>query len=282
MVFQSYAIFPHLNVEENVGYGLKRRKIDKDKMIKMVNEMLDLVGLNGLNKRSASALSGGQRQRVALARALILRPKVLLLDEPLSALDKKLREQMQIELRALQRAIGITFILVTHDQEEALTMSDKIAVMFDGKVEQKASPRELYLKPASKRVASFIGNMNFLKCEIKSVSQDKVEIHSDILTNILLNRTQFSREPSIGFIELGIRPEMLLINQNRNTKISNSVEGQIQDISFFGDYIQYKIKLLMDKQLILVSEMNSQEGTERKFGDQVFVSWDPNSFVVFD
>ena len=136
MVFQNYAIFPHLNVEENVAYGLRKKKLSKDEKLEMINKSLNLVGLSGLNNRSSNALSGGQKQRVALARALILKPKVLLLDEPLSALDKKLREQMQSELRHLQRAVGITFILVTHDQEEALTMSDKVAVMFDGKVEQ--------------------------------------------------------------------------------------------------------------------------------------------------
>ncbi len=280
MVFQSYAIFPHLNVEENVGYGLKRRQIAKAKMIAMVDQMLDLVGLNGLNKRSASALSGGQRQRVALARALILKPKVLLLDEPLSALDKKLREQMQLELRALQRAIGITFILVTHDQEEALTMSDNIAVMFDGKVEQTASPRELYLKPMSKRVASFIGNMNFLKGKIKLVSKVKVIIETDALGEISLNKNQFSKEPSIGSIELGIRPEMLAINKAKNKTTINSKDAIIQEISFFGDYTQYKIKLLGTEAKLLVSEMHSRDGTEWNFQDQVSVSWTLESFVA--
>ena len=280
MVFQNYAIFPHLNVEENVGYGLKNRKIAKEKIGGMVDEMLNLVGLTGLNKRSASALSGGQRQRVALARALILRPKVLLLDEPLSALDKKLREQMQIELRALQRAIGITFILVTHDQEEALTMSDNIAVMFDGKVEQKASPRELYLKPASKRVASFIGNMNFFKGKIETVSTEKVDIKSETLGKISLNRSQFSNEPIIGFIELGIRPESLQINRTERKKTVNSKEAQIEEISFFGDFIQYKVLINSEFEL-LISEMHSNEIAELKTGDHVSVSWNSDSFVIF-
>ena len=183
MVFQNYAIFPHLNVEENVGYGLKKQGVGKHKKVEMVNEILGLVGLTGLNTRSASALSGGQRQRVALARALILKPKVLLLDEPLSALDKKLREQMQIELRELQKAVGITFILVTHDQEEALTMSDKIAVMFDGEISQIASPKELYDHPTSKQVASFIGNMNFFKVDIVSIDESNIQVNSLTLLN---------------------------------------------------------------------------------------------------
>ena len=281
MVFQSYAIFPHLNVEENVGYGLKRQKIDKNKIIEMVNEMLDLVGLNGLNKRSASALSGGQRQRVALARALILRPKVLLLDEPLSALDKKLREQMQFELRALQRAIGITFILVPHDQEEALTMSDNIAVMFDGKVEQKASPRELYLNPTSKRVASFIGNMNFLEGNIKSVSKTKVLIDIDALGQISVDKNQLPMKLGLGFVELGIRPEMLEIKNNGGKNSVNTREAQIKGISFFGDYIQYKIKLIGSNANVVVSEMHSGKGMEWKLDDYVFIGWVPESFVVF-
>ena len=280
MVFQSYAIFPHLNVEENVGYGLKRLKINKNQTIKMVNDLLDLVGLKGLNKRAASALSGGQRQRVALARALILKPKVLLLDEPLSALDKKLREQMQIELRLLQRAVGITFILVTHDQEEALTMSDNIAVMFDGKVEQLASPKELYLKPISKRVASFIGNMNFLNAEIKSISDGKIEIESQSLGQISMTRKQFSKEPSIGLIELGMRPETLTINEKAGKIVGNSIEAQIDEISFFGEYTQYKVKLFSGETFV-ISEMQSDEGKDWTLGDRAVIGWNPNSFVGF-
>ncbi|MEP6567395.1 MAG: ABC transporter ATP-binding protein, partial [Mesorhizobium sp.] len=144
MVFQSYAIFPHLNVEQNVAYGLKRLKLGGSEEKRRVEEALAQVSLTGLGKRLATELSGGQRQRVALARALVMRPKVLLLDEPLSALDKKLREQMQVELRRLQQAVGITFVLVTHDQSEALAMSDRIAVMFGGKIAQVASPKEIY------------------------------------------------------------------------------------------------------------------------------------------
>ena len=154
MVFQNYAIFPHLNVSQNVGYGLRNTNLNKDEIEQKIEEALNLVGLEGYHKRASSALSGGQRQRVALARALILKPRVLLLDEPLSALDKNLREQMQFELRQLQKSVGITFVLVTHDQTEALTMSDRVGVMFNGKVDQVASPEEIYNKPQTKRVAS--------------------------------------------------------------------------------------------------------------------------------
>ncbi|MBD3765605.1 MAG: ABC transporter ATP-binding protein, partial [Rhodobacterales bacterium] len=168
MVFQSYAIFPHLSVEQNVGFGLRRDPRSAADKARAVEEALEMVGLKGYGKRAAHALSGGQRQRVALARALILKPKVLLLDEPLSALDKKMREQMQVELIKLQRQVGITFILVTHDQEEALVMSDRIAVMFEGQIAQLADPETLYRRPATRQVADFIGTMNFIPCQVLS------------------------------------------------------------------------------------------------------------------
>ena len=281
MVFQNYAIFPHLNVEENVGYGLKKQGVGKHKKVKMVNEILDLVGLTGLNTRSASALSGGQRQRVALARALILKPKVLLLDEPLSALDKKLREQMQIELRELQKAVGITFILVTHDQEEALTMSDKIAVMFDGEVSQIASPKELYDHPTSKQVASFIGNMNFFKADIVSIDKSIIQVNSLTLGQVVLSKVQFPIEPKSGSVEIGIRPEMFAMSKKSTNSIKNSCEARIDEISFFGDCTWYKVKFLSTDEISIVSEMHSQERVEWELGDKVTVSWRPTSFVGF-
>ncbi len=166
MVFQSYAIFPHLNVGNNVAYGLRNRGISRSEIDSRVKEALEMVELGGLETRGANELSGGQRQRVALARALVMRPKVLLLDEPLSALDKKLREQMQFEMRHLQQNLGITFVMVTHDQYEAMTMSDRIGVMFDGRLVQVDAPPTLYAKPCNRDVASFIGEMNFLPAEV--------------------------------------------------------------------------------------------------------------------
>ena len=281
MVFQNYAIFPHLNVEENVGYGLTKQGVGKHKKLEMVNDILSLVGLTGLNARSASALSGGQRQRVALARALILKPKVLLLDEPLSALDKKLREQMQIELRELQKAVGITFILVTHDQEEALTMSDKIAVMFEGGVSQIASPKELYDHPTSKQVASFIGNMNFFKADIVLIDKKNIEVNSVTLGQVVLSKVQFPIEPKSGSVEIGIRPEMLAMSKKSTNSIKNSCEARIDEISFFGDSTWYKVKFLLTDEISIVSEMHSQERVEWKLGDKVTVSWRPTSFVGF-
>ena len=179
MVFQSYAIFPHLNVEENVSYGLKRLRLGSDEEKRRVGAALEQVRLQGLGQRRGNELSGGQRQRVALARALVLRPKVLLLDEPLSALDKKLREEMQSELRALQKAVGITFVLVTHDQYEALALSDRIAVMFGGRIAQVAAPKEIYQHPYSRRVADFLGGMNFLKGRVTGQAGEQLSVETE-------------------------------------------------------------------------------------------------------
>src|SRR5688572_19247187 len=178
MVFQSYAIFPHLNVEQNVCYGLKRLRLGADEEKRRVEEALSQVSLTGLGKRGATELSGGQRQRVALARALVMRPKVLLLDEPLSALDKKLREQMQVELRRLQQAVGITFILVTHDQYEALAMSERIAVMFGGRIAQVASPKEIYQRPVNRQVADFLGGMNFITANVVEKDTNSITVET--------------------------------------------------------------------------------------------------------
>ena len=184
MVFQSYAIFPHLNVADNIAYGLRKQRLSKEKKKEMVDEMLELIKLPGYGARKANELSGGQRQRIALARALILRPKVLLLDEPLGALDKQLREQMQLELRALQRQVGITFVFVTHDQEEALTLSDRIAVMSGGKVLQVDTPEGLYEAPKTREVASFIGNMNFFQGTVRRNGSNETAIETQGLGNI--------------------------------------------------------------------------------------------------
>ena len=279
MVFQNYAIFPHLNVEENVAYGLRKKKLSKNEKLEMINKSLELVGLSGLNNRSSNALSGGQKQRVALARALILKPKVLLLDEPLSALDKKLREQMQSELRHLQRAVGITFVLVTHDQEEALTMSDKVAVMFDGKVEQIASPRELYEKPISQRVASFIGAMNFINGKI--IKDDKKTIFkTSIFGELNLSQKQISGKNQNGKLTLGIRPELISINPLKATS-KELMMGTIKDISYFGETTYYKISCDKSNELLTVSSQNSFGQISYKVGEKVKFKIDTESVVGF-
>ena len=279
MVFQNYAIFPHLNVEENVAYGLRKKNLPKEKKLKMINDSLELVGLEGLNKRSSNALSGGQKQRVALARALILKPKVLLLDEPLSALDKKLREQMQSELRNLQKAVGITFILVTHDQEEALTMSDKIAVMFDGKVEQIASPKELYERPASRRVASFIGAMNFVNAVILE-SNGKVKVKSDLLGKFEISKKQVSGNHLNKEITLGIRPELISINPEKSNSKS-LIQGEIIEISYLGESTYYKIGFSKNNLKLDVAAQNSFGKINYEVGNKVKINFDKENIVGF-
>ena len=279
MVFQNYAIFPHLNVEENVAYGLRKKNLPKEKKLKMINDSLELVGLEGLNKRSSNALSGGQKQRVALARALILKPKVLLLDEPLSALDKKLREQMQSELRNLQKAVGITFILVTHDQEEALTMSDKIAVMFDGKVEQIASPKELYERPASRRVASFIGAMNFVNAEILE-SNGKVKVKSDLLGKFEISKEQVSGNHINKEITLGIRPELISISPEKSNSKS-LIKGEIIEISYLGETTYYKIGFSKNNLQLDVAAQNSFGKINYELGNKVKINFDKENIVGF-
>ena len=279
MVFQNYAIFPHLNVEQNVAYGLRNKKFSNNERTSMINQALDLVGLSGLNERSSNALSGGQKQRVALARALILKPKVLLLDEPLSALDKKLREQMQSELRHLQKAVGITFILVTHDQEEALTMSDKVAVMFDGKVEQVASPRDLYERPSTQRVASFIGAMNFIECKVLEKGKN-LKIRDSVLGSFDLSKEQVSGVSSKNSITIGIRPEMISILP-KGSKIKNSISGVVSDISYFGETTYYKIKCDIDSKIFNISAQNSFGHIDYSIGEKIEFKIDLKSIVGF-
>ena len=207
MVFQNYAIFPHLDVRGNIAFGMRKAGLSKNALTKRIDEMLELIKLPGYGNRRADELSGGQRQRVALARALIKKPKVLLLDEPLGALDKKLREQMQIELRQLQQQLGITFLFVTHDQEEALTLSDRIAVMSEGKVLEIATPNQLYESPNSRFVADFIGSMNFFEGVVNKQSNGELSVAAETLGEVVVASDQaFSSDVKIW---LAIRPEKI-------------------------------------------------------------------------
>ena len=238
MVFQSYAIFPHLNVEENVGYGLKRLNLGKDETARRVNEMLKLVDLENYNKRPAHALSGGQRQRVALARSLIMKPKVLLLDEPLSSLDKNLREQMQVELRHLQRTVGITFILVTHDQEEALTMSDRIILMRQGEIEQEGPPHEIFDRPNSSFVAQFMGTENIFHGTVVSQNGEKCLIS---LNDHELEATWYGHEnlQKGSKVFLAVRAERVELNPGNKRK--NLFEGTVAKTIYKGKYSDHYI-----------------------------------------
>ncbi len=279
MVFQSYAIFPHMTVAENVGFGLRRQRLDKAEQGRMVTEALQMVSLAGFEDRDAKNLSGGQKQRVALARALILRPKVLLLDEPLSALDKKLREQMQSELRNLQRAVGITFVLVTHDQEEALTMSDRIAVMFDGRIVQVSAPSDIYTAPASRQVAEFLGNMNFLPAVIGTGTETDVPVDIKGLGNIEFPREQAGEHAPGTTVSAGIRPEMLTILFDDGWQHQRA-EGSIADRSYYGDMTYYDVRLADADIIVTISMRNTANRPILPIGTTVPIGWGIDSVVL--
>ena len=276
MVFQSYAIFPHLNVSENVAYGLKRLRLGREEEKRRVDEALSQVELSGLGPRMGNQLSGGQRQRVALARALVMRPKVLLLDEPLSALDKKLREQMQVELRHLQRQIGITFVLVTHDQYEALAMSDRIAVMFGGEISQIATPKDIYQSPLSRQVADFLGGMNFLTAG--NIATAGEQFSADIpgigkVAGRLAPGTATSTEPVIG-----IRPERLRIvweGENADPVIS----GKVADRHYFGEVTNLAVEIEGQEKRLSVVETNDFGADDIPIGSPVRLTYDRDAFV---
>jgi len=272
MVFQSYAIFPHLNVAENVGYGLRNRTMSKDEMQSQVASALDLVKLAGYGKRAAHQLSGGQRQRVALARALVCRPKVLLLDEPLGALDKKLREEMQIELRQLQRNVGITFVFVTHDQEEALTLSDRIAVMSAGKVLQIARSDDLYEKPNCREVAEFIGNMNLF--EGKVAASGKGSITVDTAAGRLVAQAE-TKLPAGTSVYIAVRPEKMALSAKKPTKGLNALKGRIIAETYLGDRRQYLLSTAARAKPVTVSQQISGAESKAPSAGDVWVTWPP-------
>lgn len=276
MVFQSYAIFPHLTVEQNVGFGLRRAAMNATEKTRAIGEALEMVGLGHLGRRAAHALSGGQRQRVALARALILKPKVLLLDEPLSALDRKMREEMQVELMKLQREVGITFVLVTHDQEEALVMSDRIAVMFEGEIAQLDDPEVLYRRPASKRVADFIGVMNFLPAH---ATADGVEVAG--LGTVNLESAQMPGGAVVGDCSVGLRPETLSILYEGDATRARETEGRVEEVVYYGDMTYYDVTLDGAAGPVRISMRNVVGREVLEVGARTRVAWDPRAIVAF-
>jgi spermidine/putrescine transport system ATP-binding protein len=242
-VFQSYALFPHLDVFENVAFGLRRKKVDKGDIQQRVNDIMKLVDLEGFEKRKPPQMSGGQQQRVALARALVNHPKVLLLDEPLGALDLKLRKQMQLELKRIQQEVGITFIYVTHDQEEAMTMSNRFAVMRHGKIEQIGPPEEVYESPATEFVAGFLGASNLLDGEIKGDDNGQTSI---LLSTGSVVFADTDRLP-VGVgpqVKVGVRPEKISIEPDEGEAPAghNSVSGLLRMSTYIGVSHQYKVE----------------------------------------
>jgi len=272
MVFQSYAIFPHLNVRDNIAYGLRVERLTAAERHTRVEEALAMIRLSGYDDRRAQQLSGGERQRVALARALVKRPKVLLLDEPLGALDKRLREAMQIELRQIQRDVGITFIFVTHDQEEALSMSDRVAVMEKGRVFQVADPKTLYEKPVSRAVADFIGTMNFFEGRIVSISGGKAMVETEAFGRMEAQLNDGGSFSTGARVLIAIRPEKLLLSREQpNTP---SARGQILAASYLGDRSQIQVRIPGREAPIAVV---AQTAMAFHSGDTVHVSWTPGA-----
>jgi spermidine/putrescine ABC transporter ATP-binding subunit len=282
MVFQSYAIFPHLNVRDNIAYGLRKQKLPKAKRYEMVDEMLELIALPDYGDRKANELSGGQRQRIALARALILRPKVLLLDEPLGALDKQLREQMQLELRALQRTVGITFVFVTHDQEEALTLSDRIAVMSGGKVLQLDTPTGLYETPQNQQVASFIGTMNFFDGEVSKPSSGMFDISARGIGQVTAPARD-RQYPKGAHVQVAIRPEKIRLTDDKPEAAENAVQGTLQNAAYLGERSHFYVALDGVEKPVAVSAQNRDLmtgiGAEKR---PVWLSWNNEALVVLD
>ena len=277
MVFQSYAIFPHLSVAENVGYGLRKQNLDRPTFDRRVADALAMVALAGLGARRPHELSGGQRQRVALARALVMRPKVLLLDEPLSALDKKLREHMHVELRQLQRAVGITFILVTHDQEEALTLSDRLAVMFKGSIAQVGRPEEIYQEPATRTVAEFIGGMNFLPATVTADAAGTLTL--DVAA---LGQATIARPPGLNgssTLTVGVRPERMTLLVDAGATAARTTPGRISNATYYGDMTYYYVELPGLAEPVVVSMRNTVGRRILQPGETVQVGWAPESLV---
>ncbi len=284
MMFQSYALFPHLSVEQNITFGLKQDKLPAPQIRDRVREMLDLVQLQNLARRKPHQLSGGQRQRVALARSLAKRPKILLLDEPLGALDRKLREATQFELMNIQEETGVTFVIVTHDQEEAMTVSSRIAVMDQGKFVQIAEPTEIYESPATRYVAGFIGDVNVIPGRLTSTSTDRIEVESGLTGGVLhVLPTPGRPDHSVGDdIFVALRPEKVRISRDApaDPKV-NTVSGTVWDIGYFGDFSMYHV-CLEDGTMIKASQPNLVRAIHRDISweDQVWLTWPEDAGVI--
>jgi spermidine/putrescine transport system ATP-binding protein len=281
MVFQHYALFPHLTVAQNIGYGLKQRRprLPKAEIAERVSKALELVQLPGFEGRRVWEMSGGQQQRVALARAIINEPKMLLLDEPLAALDRKLRKDMQIELQNIQRSLGITFILVTHDQEEALSMSDRICIMRDGRIVQVGSPQDLYDRPKNRYVAGFVGTSNFFDGQVSALADGRVEVALE--AGLGLAGQQVGSLDVGQAVSVSVRPEQIQLS--RSAGAEGQLPVKVLNRIFLGEHTEYLVKnQTLGEFLVLVSRQS--EAQERPFatGDSLQASWDAAAALVLD
>jgi spermidine/putrescine transport system ATP-binding protein len=268
-VFQSYALFPHMSIEDNVGFGLERKGVEKAERGRRVNEILELVGLSGFAKRKPKQLSGGQQQRVALARALVNNPRVLLLDEPLGALDLKLRKGLQLELKRIQNELGITFVHVTHDQEEAMTMADAIAVMNRGRIEQLGPPQELYERPATAFVASFLGVSNLLPGTIEGTGSIRLDDGTSVRVDVN-GRT--------GRVAAGVRPEKITIGAGGG---ANELPGTVSETAYIGVATQVVVRTAAGVVQVFAQNLDAG-GRVPPPGSNVILSWAPESTFVVD
>jgi spermidine/putrescine transport system ATP-binding protein len=275
MVFQNYALFPHLDVGDNIAFGLRRRHVEPAEVRRRVADALDLVHLVGYERRKPSQLSGGQQQRVALARALVNRPHVLLLDEPLGALDLKLRKQLQVELKRVQVEVGITFVYVTHDQEEALTMSDRIAVMNHGRVEQLGTPEELYERPRTRFVADFIGTTNLLSGSVESTSEGTALVRLDSgETCVVAGNALSIGDP----VELSVRPESVLLDDDPGSAPAPArIHASIEQVAYLGGNVQYIVRTSGG---LSITALAPKTGVRLPVGDAVLVHWSPTEALV--
>ncbi len=280
MVFQSYALFPHMTVEQNVAFGLIQEGMNKNEIRERVNAYLKLVQMSGYEHRKPHQLSGGERQRIALARSLVKQPKLVLLDEPLAALDKKLREKTQLELVNIQEKVGITFIMVSHDQEEAMTMSTRIGVMSAGRILQVGSPTEVYEYPNSKYVADFIGSVNLFEGLIIEEHSDHVIVKSTMLEKNLYV-THSASAPVGAQTNVAIRPEKIMLTTEEPSGEYNWTSGIVQDIAYLGDVSIYYVKLKSGA-IVLATTANLVRFSERpiQWDDKVFLYWKPESGIV--
>ncbi len=280
MMFQSYALFPHMSVAGNVAFGLEQEKIKREEINRRVAEILDIVKLGEYAKRKPHQLSGGQRQRVALARALVKRPKLLLLDEPLGALDRKLREHTQFELLSIQEKLGVTFVVVTHDQEEAMTLSSRVGVMNRGEIVQVGTPRQIYEFPASRFVADFIGSVNLFEGQLTEDEQDHVRVKCEEL-NAPVYVDHGMSAPPLALCWVAVRPEKIVLERERPASSDNWAHGTIHDIAYLGDMTVFLVKLDSGRQ-VRVTQANRTRKPEEQFvwDEAVYLSWDASSPVV--